>query len=95
MKALTFTVLALTSLSLALGCEDARMNNVKATRTSREMIPERVYTISCEMGVEWVKYQTKRHPSLAFSSRSGVWSFLTTDEKSVWSSKCSAVISAE
>lgn len=92
MKAIAFIALTLT---LSVGCKDPRMENAKATRVSQKMTPERVYTISCEMGGVWRVFETKRHPSIGYGGRSGVWSFLTIDGESVWASNCSARISAE
>ena len=93
MKAFAFTLLAL----LAVACSpNASYENAMATRPDTEMSDtSKVYTISCEMAGQWVNFQTKRHPYNAYGSRSGVWKFLTTDGRSVWSSNCSAVIEAE
>lgn len=91
MKAFAFTLLAL----FAVACTNPRYENAIATRPDNEMEQGKVYTISCEMAGQWVNFQTLRHPSNAYGGRSGVWKFLTTDGRSVWSSNCSAVIEAE
>ena len=93
MKALTFTLIAL----LAVACSpNAKYENYTSNRPDSEMSDtSKVYTISCEGPTGWTNYQTKRHPHNSYGSRSGVWSFKTTDGRSVWSSNCSAVIEAE
>lgn len=92
MKAIAFTALAL----LAVACSpNASYENARTTRPDNDMEQGKVYTISCEMAGEWVNFQTLRHPYNSYGGRSGVWSFLTTDGRSVWSSNCSAVIEAE
>jgi hypothetical protein len=92
MKAIAFTVLAL----LAVACTNANYENSVSNRPDTEMADtSRVYTISCEMAGEWVNFQTKRHPYNSYGGRSGVWSFKTTEGKSVWATNCSATIEAE
>jgi hypothetical protein len=90
MKALTFTLLA---LMLTVGCEpNTTYKNHLETKPSTSVEAGKVYTISCEMPNGWVNFQTYRHPTNASMYRSGVWQFLTTDGRSVFASKCSAVI---
>jgi len=92
MKALTFTLLAL----LAVGCgRSPQYENHLETKPSTSVEAGKVYTISCEMPNGWVNFQTLRHPTNASVYRSGVWKFLTTDGRSVFASKCSAVIESE
>lgn len=93
MKAFAFTLLAL----LAVACSpNANHENYTSNRPDTEMTDtSKVYIISCEMAGEWTNYQTKRHPYNSYGSRSGIWSFKTTDGRSVWSSNCSATIEAE
>lgn len=90
MKAFAFTLLALLSVACS---PNASYENSVSNRPDNEMSDtNKVYTISCEMAGEWTNYQTKRHPYNSYGGRSGVWSFKTTDGRSVWSSNCSAVI---
>ena len=92
MKALTFTLLAL----LAVACShNETYENYLETKPSTSAEEGTVYTISCEMAGEWINFQTLRHPTNASMARSGIWSFKTTEGRSVWSSKCSAVIEAK
>jgi hypothetical protein len=92
MKALTFTLLAL----LAVACTDARYENSMSNRPSTEVGDNsKVYTISCEGPKGWTDFQTKRHPSNCYGGRSGIWSFLTVEGKSVWKTNCSVENEAE
>jgi len=90
MKALAFTLLAL----LLGACTTSNDAIVQAT-PSTTRTKNRVYTISCEIGGEWVDYQTKRHPYQSYGARSGIWSFLTVEGQSVFATNCSAIFKAE
>lgn len=93
MKALTFTLLAL----LAVACTPSdSYKNYSSTQPNLEVgNNSKVYTISCEGPRGWTDFQTKRHPSNCYGGRSGIWSFLTVEGKSVWKTNCSVENEAE